>query len=67
VIVEPVDFYYHRSDEELRAFAQLTTLEKLTRLDELRRFILMVRQAPTVHPQAAEPAPEPYPAKPSED
>jgi hypothetical protein len=64
--VEPVDFYYHRSDEELRAYLQLTTLEKLTRLDELRRFILMVRQAPTVHPQAAEPAAEPYPTRPSD-
>ena len=66
VSVEPVDFYYEPTDEELRAYAQLTTLEKLTRLDELRRFILMVRQAPTVRPQTAEPAPEPYSPKPSD-
>jgi hypothetical protein len=64
--VEPVDFYYHRSDEELRAYAELTALEKLRRLDELRRFILMVRQAPTVQPQAAEPAPGEYPPKSSD-
>lgn len=64
--MEPVDFYYERSDEELRAYAQLTAIEKLRRLDELRRFILMVRLAPTVQRSAAEPAPDAYSPKSSD-
>jgi hypothetical protein len=58
------DYYYDLSPEELRRGLELTPLERLQRLDELRRFVIMLRQAPTVHPQAAEPAPDPYPVKP---
>jgi hypothetical protein len=61
------DYYYDLPIEEIRRGLALTPLERLQRLDELRRFVIMLREAPTVHPQAAEPAPEPYPAKPSED
>ena len=61
-----VDFYYSPTDEELRAYANLTPLERLRRLDELRRFVIMLREAPTVYPQAAEPNPDPYPPKPSD-
>ena len=60
------DYYYDISPEELRRGLELTPLERLQRLDELRRFVIMLREAPTVHPQAAEPVPDPYPAKPSD-
>jgi hypothetical protein len=60
------DYYYDLTPEEIRRGLALTPLERLQRLDELRRFILMMRQAPTVRPQAAEPAPGEYPPKPSD-
>jgi len=34
-------YYYYVSDEQLRAFARLTPLERLKWVDELRLFILM--------------------------
>jgi hypothetical protein len=54
----PVDYYYSPTDEELCAYAALTPLERLKRLDDLRVFILMLREAPTVHEQNGEPKPE---------
>lgn len=58
--MKPVDYYYSPTDEELRAYAELTPLERLTRLDNLRRFTIMLRAAPTMSKQAAEPDPTPY-------
>lgn len=58
--MEPVDFYYVPTDEQLRAYAELSPLERLRRLDDLRRFLIMLRDAPTVMRQAAEPDPPPY-------
>ncbi len=56
-----VDYYYRPTDEELRAYADLTPLERLKRLDELRRFTIMLREAPTVNVRAAaESDPTPY-------
>jgi hypothetical protein len=60
------DYYYDLPIEEIRRGLALTPLERLQRLDELRRFVIMLREAPTVHPQAAEPVPDPFPAKPSD-
>jgi hypothetical protein len=60
------DYCYDLPIEEIRRGLALTPLERLQRLDELRRFVIMLREAPTVHPQAAEPVPDPYPAKPSD-
>jgi hypothetical protein len=54
------------SPEEIELGLTLTLLERLQHLDELRRFVIMLREAPTVHPQAAEPAPKPYSTKPSD-
>jgi hypothetical protein len=65
--MKAIDFYYSPTDEDLRAYAELTPLERLQRLDNLRRFTLMVREARTVFPTAAEPSPaEPYPGKPAD-
>jgi hypothetical protein len=58
--MKPVDYYYSRTDEELRAYAELTPLERLRRLDDLRRFTRMLRDAPTVSKGVAEPDPTPY-------
>ena len=43
-----VDFSYEISDERLLAYSQMPILDRLRWLDEVRRFTLMVRQAPTV-------------------
>jgi hypothetical protein len=56
--MEKVDFYHCPTDEELRAYAELTPLERLHRLDNLRRFTLMVRQGASTTLRAAEPAPQ---------
>jgi hypothetical protein len=58
--VEPVDLYYSPTDDQLRAYAQLSPPERLRRLDDLRRFVIMLREAPTVNRRAAEPDPAPY-------
>jgi hypothetical protein len=58
--MEPVDFYYSPTDEQLHAYAQLSPLERLKRLDDLRRFLIMLRDAPLVAGRAAEPDPPPY-------
>ncbi len=44
----PVDFGYEISDERLLAYSRLPVLDRLRWLDEVRRFTLMVRQAPTI-------------------
>jgi len=43
-----IDFTYEISDERLLAYSQLPILDRLRWLDEVRRFTLMVRAAPTV-------------------
>jgi hypothetical protein len=58
--MEPVDFCYVPTDEQLRAYAELSPLERLKRLDDLRRFTIMLREAPTIPRRAAETGPEPY-------
>lgn len=60
------DYYYDLTLDEIRRGLALTPLERLQRLDELRRFVIMLREAPTVHPQVAEPSPGLYPPKPSD-
>lgn len=60
------DYYYDLPLEEIRRGLALTPLERLQRLDDLRRFVLMLREAPAAHPQAAEPSPAPYPSKSSD-
>jgi hypothetical protein len=45
------DYYYDLPLEEIRRSLTLTPLERLQRLDELRRFVIMLREAPTVRPQ----------------
>jgi hypothetical protein len=54
------DFYSVPTDEQLRAYAALGPLERLKRLDDLRRFLIMLRDAPPVAGRAAEPDPPPY-------
>lgn len=54
-----VDHSCGPTDEEHRAYAELTPLERLKHLDDLRLFTLMLRAAPTVNGQAAVPDPKP--------
>lgn len=42
------DFYYEISDERLIAYSRVSLLDRLKWLDEVRRFTLAVRAAPTV-------------------
>jgi hypothetical protein len=46
--MERMDYSYEISDERLLAYSQLPILDRLRWLDEVRRFTLMVRLAPTV-------------------
>lgn len=46
--IERVDFSYEISDERLLAYSQVPLLDRLRWLDEVRRFTMMVRQAPSV-------------------
>lgn len=55
--MERMDFSYEISDERLLAYSQLPILDRLRWLDEVRRFTLMVRQAPTVRRKSNEPLP----------
>jgi hypothetical protein len=57
-----VDFSYHLSDERLIAYSEMPLIDRLRWLDDVRRFTLMARQAPTVHaaPAAHEPKPPSY-------
>lgn len=41
------DFAYEISDERLIAYGRIPLLDRLRWLDEVRRFTLMVRNAPT--------------------
>lgn len=55
-----VDFTYEISDERLIAYSRMPLLDRLRWLDEIRRFTLLVRQAPTVpHAQATAATQEP--------
>lgn len=45
---EEVEFDYERTDEQLIAYSSLPILHRLQWLDDVRRFTLMVRDAPTV-------------------
>lgn len=53
--MERTDFSYEISDERLLAYSQLPIMDRLRWLDEVRRFTLMVRQAPTVQRKPDEP------------
>lgn len=56
-----IDFSYEISDERLIAYSEMPLIDRLRWLDEVRRFTLMVRQAPTVPAAAArEPNPPAY-------
>lgn len=55
---ERLDFSYEISDERLLAYSQLPIVDRLRWLDEVRRFTLMVRQAPTVQRKPCDPPPE---------
>jgi len=46
--MERIDFSYEISDERLIAYSRLPLLDRLRWLDEVRRFTLMVREAPVV-------------------
>jgi hypothetical protein len=56
---ERVDFSYELSDERLIAYSALPLLDRLRWLDDIRRFTLMVRQAPTVPHATAAHQPDP--------
>lgn len=53
--MERMDFSYEISDERLLAYSRLPIIDRLRWLDEVRRFTLMVRQAPTVQRKPGEP------------
>lgn len=46
--MERPDFSYQISDERLLAYGRLPLIDRLKWLDEVRRFTLLVRSAPTV-------------------
>ena len=48
---EKIEFDYERTDEQLIAYSSLPILDRLQWRDEVRRFTLMVRDAPTVDVQ----------------
>jgi hypothetical protein len=52
-----VDYSYEISDERLLAYSAMPLLDRLRWLDEVCRFTLMARQAPTVPIVEAAPAP----------
>jgi hypothetical protein len=60
-----VDFSYQIPDERLIAYSEMPLLDRLRWLDEVRRFTLMARQAPTrptasANLAAHEPTPSAY-------
>jgi hypothetical protein len=46
--MKPVDFSYTISEERIRAYLRVPEIDRLRWLDELVRFTLMWRAAPTV-------------------
>ena len=46
--MQQIDFHYEISDERLIAYSRVPLLDRLKWLDEIRRFTLAVRAAPTV-------------------
>ncbi len=53
-----VDFSYQLSDERLLAYSAMPLLDRLRWLDDMRRFTLMARRAPTVIAAGSESAPQ---------
>ena len=45
---QKIDFSYEISDERLLAYSRMPIIDRLRWLDEIRRFTLMMREAPTV-------------------
>jgi len=45
---EKIEFDYDRTDAQLLSYSSLPILDRLQWLDDVRRFTLMVREAPTV-------------------
>lgn len=52
-----LEFSYQISDERLLAWAQRPIIERLQMLDDMRRFTLAVRAAPTVDKKVQNPEP----------
>jgi len=46
--MQRLDFHYEISDERLIAYSRVPLLDRLKWLDEVRRFTLAVRAAPSV-------------------
>ena len=46
--MEPIDFHYEISDERLLAYSSLPLVARLQWLDDIRRFTLLLRAAPTI-------------------
>lgn len=56
--MQQLDFHYQISDERLIAYSRIPLLDRLKWLDEVRRFTLAVRAAPSVEvakPPTAQP------------
>ena len=51
--MERLDFRYEISDERLIAYGRIPVLDRLKWLDDVRRFTLMVRNAPLARANAA--------------
>lgn len=60
--MEKIDYSYEVTDEQLRAYAEVSLLDRLRRLEDLVRFTALMRTATSVHfddvPQDA-PSPQP--------
>lgn len=52
-----LEFSYRISDERLLAWARRPIIERLQMLDDMRRFTLAARAAPTVETKAQNPEP----------
>ncbi|MDP2810034.1 MAG: hypothetical protein Q8O34_07770 [Rhodocyclaceae bacterium] len=55
---EKIEFDCGRTDEQLIACSSLPIHDRLQWMDEVRRFTLMVREAPTVNPESSRRRPE---------
>lgn len=56
------DYYYELSDEQLRHGLSMTPLQRLTWLDEARRFVLALRAAPRTYYKDGKPVRTAVPA-----
>ena len=50
------DYWYELTDEQVRHGLSMTPLQRLSWLDEARRFVLMMRDAPRVYYRNGVPA-----------